>query len=175
MWTAKNFEEKMTPYIDAIYEEHFKGRLLEIQRSSRENSDSKTLFMDIHLSIDTHLRFKDGTVLTFQEKTRRNLYSKFNEFTFEYYNDPKILDEGEWFKLASQLYFYGYANEKEDGYSQYWILNVAKLRTGLMSKFDIKQLESRFLKHNKPPAKANFFAIPFTTLEDMPGVVSFKS
>lgn len=174
-WADKDFEERMRPHIDAIYKGLFNGRLEIIKRCDRNGNESKKmLLMDMEMAIDTHLTFYDGSVLTFQEKTLRHYQRKWKQFTFEYYNDPKTRDKGEWFKLAAQLYFFGYANKEETGYSSFWILNVAKLRTRLMSRFTIEEMERRFLKHNKPPAKANFFAIPFSIIEDMDGVVLYK-
>ena len=172
-WNEKDFEEGMTKYIDDIYYQIFGNRLIKIYRSSREkNIDKKYLFMDIELAIDTHLTFKNGSVLTFQEKSLR--LSQFNHFTFEYYNDPQNKIEGEWFKLSAQLYFCGYANKNQTGYEKYWIINVARLRTALMSRYTLKELENKFLKFNKPPAKANFFAIPFDLLEQMSNVIIYK-
>jgi hypothetical protein len=174
-WSEKTFEEKMTPYIDQIYKQFFGERLKEIKRNNRDNSTEKLMFMDINLAIDTHLTFSNGSILTFQEKTRKNNYLKFNDFTFEYYNDPSTKDEGEWFKLAAQIYFYGYANESETGYERYYILSVPKLRTKLLQNYTIKEMEEKFLRANRPPAKANFFAIPFSILENLDGVLMYKS
>ena len=165
-WAEKNFEESMTPHIDAIYRGLF-SKLVSVIRNDRENqTDSKLLFMDKELAIDTFLHFKDGTVLTLQEKTRKRYYAdKFGEdFTFEYYNDPRTGDEGEWFKLAAQFYFYGYAEGDLNGYYKYWIVNVPKLRLFLKNIVGIRELERRYLRRNKPPAKANFFAIPFSII-----------
>jgi hypothetical protein len=165
-WQAKNFEEKMHPYIDEIYKGLFSS-LSRIERSNRETTtDSKILFMDKELSIDTFLYFKDGTVLTLQEKSRKHNYLKYDDFTFEYYNDPKTKDEGEWFKLAAQLYFYGFTNESETGYAKFYLLNVPKLRLFLKNNIGIKALEEKYLHPNRPPAKANFFAIPFSIIPD---------
>lgn len=177
-WKDKSFEERMTVYIDDIYKSIFKSKLSSITRSSRDNnSDKKLLFMDMELAIDTHLKMVDGSILTFQEKTRRATAFKAAEsFTFEYYNDPATKQEGEWFKLAAQFYFYGVANANNDGYSKYCILNVAKLRTALLYKFTLQQMESMFLHVNKPPAKASFFAIPFSIIKQFNnGVVAFNS
>lgn len=174
-WSEKTFEEKMTPCIDLVYKQLFGDTLQEIKRNNRDNSTEKLMFMDIHLAIDTYLTFKNGSILTFQEKTRKNNYLKFNDFTFEYYNDPITKDEGEWFKLAAQIYFYGYANENETGYEKYYILSVQKLRTRLLQNYTIKEMEQRFLQTNRPPAKANFFAIPFDILESLDGVLLYKN
>jgi hypothetical protein len=165
-WQAKNFEEKMHPCIDEIYRGLF-SKLDRIDRSNRETTtDSKVLFMDKELSIDTFLYFKDGTMLTLQEKSRKHDYLKYADFTFEYYNDPRTKDEGEWFKLAAQLYFYGFVNESETGYVKYYLMNVPKLRIFLKNNIGIKTLEEKYLHPNRPPAKANFFAIPFSIIPD---------
>ena len=174
-WAEKDFEEKMTPYIDQVYKDIWGDKLISIKRNDRANSSDKLMFMDINLAIDTHLTFANGSVLTFQEKSRRNNYINYDDFTFEYYNDPKTKEEGEWFKLAAQIYFYGYASEQEDGYSKYYIINIPKLRTRLMNVYDIKEMEQRFLKPNRPPAKANFFAIPFNILKKFGDVVMYES
>jgi len=166
-WTEKAFEESMTPHIDEIYRRTFRG-LTDIKRSDRETAiDSKILFMDRELAIDTFLHFMDGTILTLQEKTRKNWFrERYGEdFTFEYYNDPITKDEGEWFKLAAQLYFYGYAKADMSGYEKYWLVDVLKLRLFMKNGIGISALEQRFLKYNKPPCKANFFAVPFTCID----------
>ena len=165
-WAEKAFEEKMTPYIDRIYKGIFKN-LYAIHRSDRETEqDTRILFMDRELAIDTFLYFNDGTVLTFQEKTRRKkMLERFGaDFTFEYFNDPRKSEQGEWFKLAAQLYFYGYANEGMTGYDCFWIIDIAKLRLFLKNNIGIELLERKYLRQNYPPAKANFFAIPFSEI-----------
>jgi hypothetical protein len=101
-----------------------------------------------------------------QEKSRKHNYLKYDDFTFEYYNNPTTKDEGEWFKLAAQLYFYGFANKNETEYVKYYLVNVPKLRLFLKNKIGIKTLESEYLHRNTPPAKANFFAIPFKIIPD---------
>ena len=167
-WHEKDFEERMTPHIDAIYRSLF-SNLTEIKRSNRDSpDDDKILFMDKELAIDTFLHFRDGTVLTFQEKTRRkSILDRFGaDFTFEYYNDPSTKDEGEWFKLAAQLYFYGYASDNMTGYHRYWIVDIPKLRIFLKNKIGIQDLERRYLRFNRPPARANFFAVPFGVIDD---------
>ena len=185
-WVDKDFEEKMHPHINDIYYRLF-SNLNEIKRSERENpgrqrdvilthragcqrdgsrhggNDENILFMDKNLAIDAILTFGDGSIVTLQEKSRRNYYyDLYGEiFTFEYYNDPRTKDEGEWFKLAAQLYFYGFVNAEEDGYYKFWLIDVSKLRLHLKKEVGINRLEQKYLRYNKPPAKASFFAIPF--------------
>ncbi len=174
-WPEKEFEEKMRPLIDDIYRQIFGSKLIAIARSVRDSDNERTLFMDIELAIDTHLTFADGSVLTFQEKTLKNSKKRYQSFTFEYYNDPKAKDRGEWFKLAAQLYYFGYANAQETGYDQWLVLDIAKLRTEMMKGFTIKEIEKKYLRTNRKPSKANFFAIPFTILRGMDGVLVYES
>lgn len=173
-WKEKDFEEQMRSHIDAIYKNIWGEKLEKIERSNRDEDTGKMLFMDKEMAIDTHLKFYDGAVITFQEKTLRHTKLSFNQFTFEYYNDPEKKDEGEWFKLAAQLYFFGYANKQKTGYLKYWVVCIAKLRDELLRKYDIEELERRFLRQNHPPAKANFFAIPFSIIESFPDTILLK-
>jgi len=172
-WKEKDFEEKMRPHIDAIYQKTFKN-ISTILRTNRESkTDPKFMIMDKDLAIDTHLYFQDGTLLTFQEKTLQHTKQKYQQFTFEYQNDPQNNVPGEWFKLASQLYFFGYANEAQTGYLQWWILNVPRLRLFLLNVIGIETLKEKYLHNNKPPKKANFFAIPFNLFKTAEDAVVF--
>lgn len=175
-WAEKDFEEKMTSHIDQIYKNIFGSNLVNIERIDRNKyyKDDRAAVMDSDLSIDTHLTFSNGMVLTVQEKTLRFINSRYNQFTFEYYNNPKTKDPGEWFKMAAQLYFFGYANQDETGYLRYWVVDVLRLRLLLNDNFTLEQLENRFLRQNTI-SKANFFAIPFNILENDNGVVLYKS
>lgn len=167
-WIDKNFEESMTPKIDDIYFSLFKNLEKVIRSNRNTTTDQKILFADKELAIDTFLHFSDGTVLTFQEKSRRFKYlvDGYDNFTFEYYNDPETKEEGEWFKLASQLYFYGFTNKNQTGYIKFCIIDVVKLRLYLKNKIGIKELERRYKRQNKKPNKASFFAIPFDIIPD---------
>lgn len=174
-WKEKNFEEKMTLHIDKIYNELFKTKLKNIIRNANSPTN-ENLFMDKSLGIDTQLIFKDNSKITVQEKTRKIYYfEKYNDFTFEYYNDPKTKEPGEWFKLASQLYFYGFSNVDETGYIKFYILDILKLRMALLYKVGITKLLKDHLQQNKGSCRASFFSIPFSLLRTFPGVISHES
>ena len=100
-WKEKDFEESMQPSIDNIYTNCF-SNIDNIKRNIRTNENSKSMFMDIELGIDTIITFKDGSMITLQEKTLRHTKQHFQQFTFEYYNQPKTKDKGEWFKLSEK-------------------------------------------------------------------------
>jgi hypothetical protein len=175
-WKEKNFEEKMTPHINEIYNDLFKNKISKIIRNTNGNQDKELLFMDKYLGIDTQIIFKDGSKITLQEKTRKYYYfQKYNDFTFEYYNDPKLKEQGEWFKLAAQLYFYGFSNEKETGYEKFYILDICKLRRFLTYRIGLKNLEKNYLHQNIGSAKANFFHIPFDLLRKNKNIIEFEN
>ena len=180
-WGEKEFEESMTPYINQIYYTIFDKEnysISEIIRNNRNNSSKAALFMDRNLAIDTHIKFKYGSSISLQEKTLHSSKRKYNEFTFEYYNDPPTKEKGEWFKLESQLYFFGYANEEENEYTDFWIIHVPNLRLYLQRyilEIGLSDFKHKFLRKNPPPARANFFAIPFILIEELADtLISYK-
>mgnify|MGYP003120283745 CR=1 FL=1 len=170
----KAFEESLTQFIDEIYKKHF-GDDITIDRSTREDENEKKLFMDINFSIDTIIRFPNGSVLNLQEKSRQNTWLSKNEYTIQLFKDYKNEGKGEWFKLMAQFYFYGFANKESNGYSKYYILNVGVLRLALNS-IDITKYP---LMNNKEPLKSNFYCIPFKTIEELDkefnGLILYKS
>lgn len=171
-WKEKDFEEKMRQSIDNIYYDIFGDNLKSINRSNRDdNKNEITMILDKDLGVDTILRFKNGAPITVQEKTLQYTNHKFNALTYEYYNDPKIKDEGDWFKLVAQLYFFGYANPDHNGYYNYWLIDVAALHININNgNINIYN----YIRSNNYPSKANFFAIPLAILEQLPNVVIFS-
>ena len=75
---------------------------------------------DKFLGVDVLLTFKNGMVLTLQEKF---LTTRYDTVTVEYYNDPQTKAPGDWFELKAQLYFVGYWNRTDpDAGFRKWIL-----------------------------------------------------
>ena len=160
----KGFEEKMTPFIDEIYKKHF-GYDIKISRSTRENETKTTLFADRFLAIDTFIRFPDGQTINLQEKSRLFKFLEYNDFTIQYYKNSESKTEGYWFYLMAQLYFFGIANENNDGYEKYYILNVVVLRIALKS-LDTKSL-LKLKRNNQKSTDSDFIPIPFETIEKL--------
>jgi hypothetical protein len=161
----KDFEEHMSYYIDSdIYPKYFE--IDRIERSDRVTfKNAEMMLKDKELSIDVTLYLKSGMKITVQEKTRRYEYLKYNDFTIEYYNNPKTKEKGEWFKLCSDLYLYGVANKEKTGYVRYCLINVFRLKE-FLSKKDIVELERKYKKQNSAHSRASFFAIPFDDIPD---------
>jgi hypothetical protein len=156
VWTEKEFEKGLQPAIEQIYRNHF-SELDSVERFDRTEKEIHPL--DQYFAIDSILHFKNGSILTCQEKSRKNYALLYNDFTFEYYNDPTIGDKGEWFHLSSQIYFYGFANKQNTDYDKYYLIDMTKFRIWL-SQFN--PISKRFkIRKNPHPAKANFIPIPF--------------
>jgi len=162
-WVEKDFEEQMRPLIDEAYRKVFSA-ISKITRCEKDEN-SNQLILDTEFAIDTIIRFIDGSLLTLQEKVRRfEYYKKYNDFTFEYFNNPDTEEQGEWFKLASQFYFYGFATPDESDFARFYILNVGNFRIFLKKNYGNNLFER--VRRNKPPCRANFITIPFDEIPD---------
>lgn len=111
-WRFKQ-EEKGRPIADKIYRKTF-GNDIEISRE-------KGSLLDREHAIDVKIVFSNGMVLTGQEKFLSCEQSRYRSVTVEYMQNPKLGEQGDWFKLASQFYFVGYFDEKEENFNP-WIL-----------------------------------------------------
>lgn len=173
-WKEKNFEEKMSVHLDNLYLSIF-GDCTLIKRSNRDNFTSGiTETLDRHLGIDCVLKTYDGTPISIQEKILKNDNLKYNQLTLEYLNNTYDNPQGDYFHCVSQLYVFAYSNSQNTGLEKYWILNNFNLRFYLYNQIGIEELKRRYLRRNKPPAKASFFAIPFEEIELQPNVIFQK-
>lgn len=130
-------------------------------------------FVSEKASNETKSKLDNGKIVINQayneikKEERKKKIEQIKNNAINYQNNNEI-------KLCAQLYFCGYVNKEHIGYDKFWILNIARLRTALMSKYTIQEMENQFLRYNKPPAKASFFAIPFEILENMSNVIIYK-
>ncbi|NPD90683.1 MAG: hypothetical protein HGN29_18385 [Asgard group archaeon] len=165
------FDRQMQPYIDEIYYRLF-GKDIIIDRSIVSESEIRKSFLDKEFSIDTTIFFENQSFITIQEKSRRSCYLGFNDFTFEYYSNRFSLKKGQWFKLASQLFFYGYVNENETGYTKFYLIDIVRLRLFLSKK--TQGSITKKLKKNTKRA-SNFLPIKFDEIPEDCFLVSFDS
>lgn len=110
-------ELEMRPAIDAIYNTVWPG--CSIKRYEHEAD----FVLDIKHAIDVEITQPNGMILLGQEKALSAEYSKYGTVTVEYMQDPTTEEHGDWFHLASQFYFCGYATEDKTGFSQWVVLN----------------------------------------------------
>lgn len=111
----------MRPVIDAIYGQQWPG--CTISRFERDDD----LILDKKHAIDVKVSLPCGMILLGQEKALRHHYAKFGTVTVEYHNNPLTQEPGDWFHLASQFYFCGYATEDRDGFTSWVLLNWPKV------------------------------------------------
>lgn len=153
------FERRMRPAVEHIFQQLFPE--CEVVYT-REDSDLQQL--DNFFAVDTILTLPSGQIITAQQKCRRHRYLEFGDFTQEYMNAAGTEHEtpGEWFRLAAQLYFYGWANPNEDGFAAWVILDVIQYKMLVEREGGLEQIGQ--LNWNVERGRANFYAIPVDTL-----------
>ena len=97
------FAQKLRPAAEDIYLKLWPGCRVEYIR----NADGTAHTLDQHFGIDALVILRSGQYLTIQEKYREHAALKYGDFTQEWRNGDG--SEGEYFHLAAQLYFYGWA------------------------------------------------------------------
>lgn len=126
----ERFRRRMLPIVDKLYYQIIPA-LLSINRFDK--SDDERHLLDREFAIDAELTLDNvssrlgGMLFTLQEKFRTSRKSAYDDVTVEYYNDPTSLIEGDWFNLAAQLYFCGYASADELRFDKWIMLDWARV------------------------------------------------
>lgn len=119
----EKFRRVMRPRAIPIYKRLFPGCELEDLRAE----GFKVHVLDKEFAIDSLLKFVTGQWITVQEKYRQsNYWTNYHDFTQEYENGDH--SQGEWFHLAAQLYFYGWANSEKTDFAQWLLIDVARYK-----------------------------------------------
>ncbi len=169
---TEKFRVKMRRRAIAIYRTLFSGAV--VDDKSRDNGDQPHV-LDQAYGIDCELVFPSGQRITLQEKFRKNkfLYHRSlqvepptPDFTQEYMNavGTEHESEGEWFHLAAQFYFYGWATPQEDGFAKWVLLDILKYKLLVESSGGLDQVGE--LCQNMRHGRASFYAIPITRLKE---------
>lgn len=112
--------------------------------------------LDQKFHIDVILKLKNGLQLTIQEKVRRESYLDFNDFTLEYESNTVNGTKGEFFKLCTDLYTYGWINHLKTRFLKLYIFKVFPFKLAVTRhKINGK------LMLNKKHSNANFYAYSF--------------
>lgn len=168
--STEQFRIKMRPHAIAIYNTIFHGSRLEDLREQ----GVRVHILDKTFGIDTLWNLPSGQSFTLQEKYRANQFlvnRRLQEdppqpdFTQEYKNavGTQFEAEGEWFRLAAQLYFYGWANATSDGFARWVLIDVAKYKALVEQAGGLNNVG--VLKQNKAHGAATFYAIPINRLQ----------
>ncbi len=110
---------RMQPFMDAIYRSIWGNRI----RIKRELGA-----LDKDRGIGVINEMPSGLTISLQEKARRYKYRHFQQFTVEYSNNPLTGEKGEFYKLAANYYFYGYAFPNEHGFCEWRIIDLNRFK-----------------------------------------------
>lgn len=116
----------MRPIADVLYKQLISG-IVAIERFPKGTA---RFILDKEYAIDLQFTLSTGMVITAQEKFREfdkwlaeNNRPQYSDVTVELYNDPIQKIKGDWFNLASQVYFVGYASKDELSFDRYILLD----------------------------------------------------
>ena len=154
------FEQRMRGPVERVYQAYFPDCTV---RYTRDSDDLRPF--DEHFAIDTILELRGGGIVTAQQKCRRyGYFLQYRDFTQEYKNAVGSVYEsrGEWFHLASQIYFYGWANRDEDALAAWLLLDVVRYRRLVEEQGGLDKIGT--LRQNKDRGSASFYAIPLEKL-----------
>jgi hypothetical protein len=168
----EQFRLRMRPHAIAIYERLFGD--CEIQDLREEGV--RVHVLDKEFGIDMLLTVPSGQWFTVQEKYREHKFlvepllqvePPCPDFTQEYMNAVGTPHEspGEWFKLGAQLYFYGWARPREDGFAAWVLLNVPRYKM-IVEKTPGGIAGLGRLCYNRRHGRATFYAIPVSRLRN---------
>ncbi len=156
-----NFERRMRGPIKQVYQKYFPE--CEV-KYTREHDELR--HFDDHFAVDTILELRNGGIVTAQQKCRRYRYFlQFRDFTQEYMNavGTTYQSRGEWFHLASQIYFYGWSNQAEDGLVAWLLLDVVKYRMLVEQAGGLDKLGK--LWENRAHGRASFYSVSLDAIK----------
>lgn len=167
---TERFRLKMRPCAELIYHDLFPGCRVDDLRKD----GLAVHVLDKEFGIDTLVTMPSGQWLSVQEKYRRNKYLSerqlmirppYPDFTQEYKNAAGTEHEadGEWFRLGAQVYFYGWANERENGFEKWVLIDIAQYKLLVEENGGIERFG--VLKRNRAHGRASFYAIPVNRLQ----------
>lgn len=151
------FQKQLKPAALQIYQKVFPDCKLEYLTDEH--------ILDKKFGIDILIHLKSGQWVSMQEKYRKHHYLRYMDFTQEYKNalGTDFENDGEWFHLASQLYFYGWSNKQETDFEKWFIMNTVKYKLLIESLGGIEK--AGHLMKNSTHGKAAFYAIKISTIE----------
>lgn len=115
--------QPLQPVANQLYRDTFMRAGLMLLPGDEENPTSGQEFdagYDKQLGIDVFLRFASGMQATLQEKFLTT-GDRFTTVTVEYYQDWRIQEPGDWFKMRCDYYFVGYHQRGVHRFDK-WIL-----------------------------------------------------
>ncbi len=136
---------------------------------------ARALAMDRDFSIDGKLVLPTGQYITVQEKFREHKFlsspflqveAPFPDFTQEHLNACGTAYEapGEFYKLAAQVYFYGWEDAEMTGFAKWVMLDIARYKMIVERAGGLEAIGQR--NQNSRHGRASFFCIPVNRLRE---------
>lgn len=159
--TEDILHDQMEPIADQLYHEIW-GPLRELHRLSH-NRTGEVHPLDKEWAIDVILKTTCGLPITLQDKFREYKYHKlYDEFTLEYENNPETHEEGEFYHLVANYYFYGFATPDKQSFISWKVIDLNTFkefyRTGRIKEDGVGK--------NRDKGKATFLYFAWKKLRD---------
>ena len=135
-----------------------KGFIAKVQVQSLND-----MALDQRAGIDSKVVFEQSQVsFSIQEKYRTNDNLKYMDFTQELYNayGTEHQTDGEFQHLWASYYFYGWANEDETGFSEWFIMDIQEYKKLVLQVGGLDKIPNVKKIQNQQYGKALFFTIP---------------
>ena len=167
---TEQFRVKMRPYAINIYNSIWNNCTIDDLRENGVNVH----ILDKEFGIDTIANFNSGQWISIQEKYRKyrfyntsylQLSPPIPDFTQEYKNaeGTEYENNGEWFKLGAQLYFYGWANQDESDFIAWFLMDIPRYKMIIENNGGLQNIGKKM--QNNFHGKASFYAIPCNKLK----------
>jgi len=167
---TEQFRVRMRPKAIALYAKLFPGWEFIDLRANGERGH----ILDEEYGIDAEIRCPGSCSLTLQEKFRDYKHLiEYGDFTQGYmtrYHTPDVA-EGEWFKLNTALYFYGWADDEESEFVKWIMLDVFTYKLLAVHAGGLDRLGGRnSLRQNRRWGQTAFYPIQLDALK--PAIVA---
>lgn len=161
--TVKNVQIPLKPAAMRIYGSIFPNCRVE---DLRQNG-VKVHVLDKEFGIDSLIHLESGQWFSIQEKYRDYPKYDHHDFTQEIENGNGT--PGEWYSLASQLYFYGWGDPRKNIFMEWFILDVAQYKLIVERKGGIEKCGKK--KQNQEHGSSWFVPVHFETI--FPAIIYF--
>lgn len=128
----------------------------------------RDLALDQRAGIDSLVIFEPSKVnYTLQEKYRTFDKLKFKDFTQELYNayQTEYQSDGEFLHLHATYYFYGWCNEAETDFAEWFIMNIAVYKQLVLQAGGLAKIPGAKAIQNNAYGKALFYSMPLEFLK----------
>lgn len=126
-------------------------------------SSLNDLDLDQRAGMDSKIEFKPSLVnFSIQEKYRTHDKIRFLDFTQEIYNayGTEHQSDGEFLHLHATYYFYGWSNDTETDFQEWFIMDIAHYKKLVLSVGGLDHIPNVKRVQNNAYGKALFFTIP---------------